>query len=71
MRSWKTTISGAVTSAAGFVLALSQAGVVLPKWATVAAAFVMAGGVASLGIAGKDYNVTGTDAPPSKDVATK
>jgi hypothetical protein len=71
MRSWKTTLSGFVSSGAGLVLALSTAGVPLPKWAIVTAAFVMAGGFASLGIFGKDSNVSGVNAPPSKDQASK
>ena len=71
MRSWKTTVSGLVSSLSGLVLALSTAGVALPKWAIVAAGFTMAGGFASLGILGKDYNVTGAGSPPSKDQASK
>jgi len=71
MRSWKTTLSGLVSSGAGLILAMSQAGVALPRWAVVAAAFVMAGGFASLGIFGKDSNVSGMSSPPSKDQATK
>ena len=86
MRSWKTTLSGYVTSAAGLVLALSQGGVVLPKWAVITAGFVAAGGVAALGRYSKDYNVTGPVGPvavgappiapsivmmPSRDTATK
>jgi hypothetical protein len=71
MRSWKTTLSGLVSSAAALVLALSQAGIVMPKWLPVVATFLMAGGMASLGIVGKDFNVSGLTAPPSKDVATK
>ena len=71
MRSWKTTVSGLVSSGAGLVLAMSASGVVLPKWAIVTASFVMAGGFATLGIFGKDSNVTGTGNPPSKDQATK
>ena len=71
MRSWKTTLSGLITSAAGLVLALSTSGVAIPKWAVITATFVMAGGFASLGIFGKDSNVTGPSAPPSKDSATK
>jgi hypothetical protein len=71
MRSWKTTLSGLVSSMAGLVLALSTAGVAVPKWAVITASFVLAGGFASLGIFGKDSNVTGPSAPPSKDTATK
>ena len=71
MRSWKTTLSGLVSSMAGLVLALSTAGVGVPKWAVITASFVLAGGFASLGIFGKDSNVTGPSVPPSKDTATK
>ena len=71
MRSWKTTLSGLVSSAAGLVLALSTAGVGVPKWAVITASFVLAGGFASLGIFGKDSNVSGPSSPPSKDNATK
>ena len=86
MRSWKTTLSGYVTSGAGLVLALSQGGVVLPKWLVIAAGFIAAGGIAALGRYSKDYNVTGPIGPtaagdplvapkivmmPSKDAATK
>lgn len=71
MRSWKTTASGLVSSGAAWVLAMSAAGVVLPKWVIVTAGFVMAGGFATLGIFGKDSNVSGAASPPSKDNATK
>lgn len=71
MRSWKTTLSGIVTSAAGLVLAMSTSGVAIPHWAVITASFVLAGGFASLGIFGKDSNVTGPSAPPSKDQAAK
>ena len=71
MRSWKTTVSGIVSAGSGLVVALSAQGIAMPKWLPMTAAFILAGGLASLGIAGKDYNVTGVDAPPSKDVATK
>lgn len=59
LTSWKMTISGLVTGAAGLILAMSQAGVQEPKWLTITAAFVLAGGFAALGINGKDSNVTG------------
>lgn len=71
MRSWKTTLSGAVSAAASFVVVLSTQGVKMPQWLPLTAAFVLAGGLASLGISGKDYNVTGSNTPPSKDQATK
>ncbi len=71
MRSWKTTLSGLVSCGAGLVLALSTSGVLVPRWAVVTAGFIMAGGFATLGVFGKDSNVTGPGSPPSKDEATK
>jgi hypothetical protein len=71
MRSWKTTASGLVSSGAALVVFMATQGVTLPHWVVVVAGFVLAGGLASMGIAGKDYNVTGTAGPPSKDQATK
>jgi hypothetical protein len=56
---WKTTLSGCITSAAGLVLAFNGAGIAEPKWLVVTAGFVLAGGLASMGIAGKDHDVTG------------
>ena len=70
MRSWKTTASGVVTSLASLVLALSGAGIVLPKWAPAVAGFVAAGGFGALGVFAKDSNVTGTTGA-SGDKATK
>ena len=70
MRSWKTTASGLVSSGAALVLAMAGGGVAVPKWAVIAAGFVMAGGFACLGIVGKDYNVSGTTST-NKDQATK
>jgi len=71
MRSWKTTLSGAVSAGAALIVALSAQGVAMPKWLPLTAAFILAGGLTSLGVAGKDYNVTGQGSPPSKDTATK
>ena len=71
MRSWKTTLSGAVTSAATLALTLTYAGVDLPKWLPVTAGFVLAGGLASLGVAAKDSNVSGVRVPPGGDHADK
>jgi hypothetical protein len=59
MINWKTTVSGLVSSAAGLVLALSEGGVALPHWVVITAGFVLAGGLAALGISGKDNDVTG------------
>jgi hypothetical protein len=60
MKSWRTTLSGAVSSGAGLVLALSTAGVAMPRWVVVAAGFIMAGGFASLGIVAKDSTTHST-----------
>ena len=70
MRSWKTTASGLISSAAALAVLLSTQGVQLPHWAVISAGFVLAGGLASLGIAGKDYNVSGSQ-PSNQDKATK
>jgi hypothetical protein len=60
MKSWRTTISGLTGSAAALVLTLSGAGIILPKWVTVAAGFVLAGGLASVGVNAKDSVVHST-----------
>jgi hypothetical protein len=56
---WKASASGLVSSAAGLVLALNAGGVAEPKWLIITAGFVLAGGLAALGISGKDNDVTG------------
>ena len=86
MRSWKTTLSGAVSSAASLVILFSTQRVVVPRWLAITAGFILAGGLTSMGIFSKDYNVTGPIGPtavgaspvpvavvttPSKDTATK
>ena len=71
MRSWKTTLSGLITSLASLVLALSAAGVAIPKWLQITAGFIVAGGFASLGIFAKDSNVSGIVKPIGGDNATK
>ena len=60
MKSWRTTLSGAVASGAALVLTLASAGVAEPKWLIVTAGFIAAGGIASLGISGKDASVHST-----------
>lgn len=60
MKSWRTTLSGAISSGAALVMALSGAGVSLAHWMTVTASFVLVGGFAALGIAGKDAVVHST-----------
>jgi hypothetical protein len=67
--SWKTTVSGIIAAAAAFVLAYPSA---FAKWPLVGqiAAFVMAGGLLSLGVSGKDASVTGGTKPnPTNDPA--
>ena len=59
MKNWKTTLSGAVSSAAALVLALQAGGVMVPHWLVITAGFVLTGGLAAQGLAGKDNNVTG------------
>jgi len=58
--SWKTTVTGILTAAAGFVT-FSPALFTGPKWAWVneLAKYVMIGGLAGMGLASKDNNVTG------------
>ena len=57
---WKTTVSGLVSSGAALVVMLSTQGVAMPKWLVVTAGFIAAGGLATLGIVGKDKDITGT-----------
>lgn len=72
MRSWKTTAAGCLSAAASFVLfAHNSHYAVFPGWMIGVATFAQVGGLASLGIAAKDYNVSGKNAPPSEDKATK
>jgi hypothetical protein len=63
MISWKTTVSGLVSAGASLVLMLSANGVAVPHWLNITAGFVLAGGLAALGINGKDNNVTGGTKP--------
>jgi hypothetical protein len=60
VKNWRSTLSGAITSAAGLILALSGADVRVPHWLSVIASFVLAGGLASMGIVGKDAATTPT-----------
>lgn len=56
--SWKTTASGLVTAAAGFVVANPELFANHPAILKVAM-YIMVGGLASIGIFAKDRNVTG------------
>lgn len=53
MSDWKTTIPGLIAAGAAFVLFAESFGVTLPPIVKALAAFVMAGGLASLGINAK------------------
>jgi hypothetical protein len=55
MKNWKTTLAGGVTALAGFVL-FSPGLFVRWPWAGEIAKYVMAEGLASMGLAGKDFN---------------
>lgn len=59
-KSWRTTLSGGVSSFAALALALHAAGVAIPQWVVVTAGFILAGGLASIGIVGKDAAVHST-----------
>jgi hypothetical protein len=56
VKNWKTTLFGIVSALAGFVLFSPQ---YFPPWSIDAAKYIMAGGLLGLGLAGKDYNVSG------------
>lgn len=58
MKSWKTTISGAVTAITAFIVFSPQ---LFAHWpvAIEVAKFVAAGGLAAIGLSAKDSNVTG------------
>ena len=72
MRSWKTTVSGLISAAGMFVLFASAPpySVHFPVWVSALAGFLAVGGMASLGINGKDSNVTGPTSA-SGDAAKK
>jgi hypothetical protein len=60
VKSWKTTVSAAVAAAGSFVLfAQTLNYIAFPKWALGMAAFIHIGGLANLGIAAKDADVSG------------
>ena len=60
MKSWKSTLFGAISCVAGLVLALNNNGVVLPKWLVATAGYVLAGGLGGLGLVSKDWNAHST-----------
>jgi hypothetical protein len=67
--SWKTTAIGIVSAVAGFIT-FSPSLFAGPKWTWVneLCKYIMIGGFAGLGFAGKDSNVTGgTKANPSNE----
>ena len=71
MKNWKTTLSGVVSAAAMFVVFAGQNGLTMPHWATVTASFVLMGGLASMGLAAKDSNVTGGTTPATAEAAAR
>jgi len=72
VRSWKTTTAAALTAAASLVMFMQNGGYYdVPRWALGLAMFCHVGGLVAFGVAAKDYNVSGTNAPPSADKATK
>ncbi len=56
--SWKTTLLGLISAAAGFV-AFSPALFAKWPWVNEVAKYIMVGGMAGIGIAAKDSAVTG------------
>ena len=60
MKSWKTTVSAIVSAAGAFVLFANQSfHIIFPQIVLALASFIMLGGLVSLGVNGKDNNVTG------------
>ena len=58
MKNWKTTLAGAITAFFAFVLFSPETFSAAP-WLIALRKFAVAGGLLGMGIAGKDYNVTG------------
>ncbi len=55
MKDWKTTLTGAISAIAAFVLfAQAQHYVVFPPVAVALAGFAMSGGLAAFGVVSKD-----------------
>jgi hypothetical protein len=57
-RSWKSTLMGAITAFFAFVLFSPETFPAFP-WLIALAKFAVVGGLAGMGIVGKDFNVTG------------
>jgi hypothetical protein len=72
MRSWKTTLAGAVTALTSFVIFSQELHMLVwPQWAIAVAMFANVGGLATFGVVSKDYNVSGTNPVINADKATK
>jgi hypothetical protein len=77
--SWKTTVTAAVSAAASFVLFSYVLHMILwPQWVLAVALFAQAGGLLSLGISAKDFDMVGgtksnglSPAPPNLPGAPK
>jgi hypothetical protein len=68
MKSWKTTLTSAVSSGAAFVLFAQQLHYIdFPRWAMAIAMFTMAGGLATFGVSAKDSDVTGGERPATPE----
>ena len=63
MKDWKTTIFGLVSAAFCFILFSPQ---YFPAWLHDLSAFVLAGGLAGLGITAKDYRRSLLERPWNK-----
>jgi hypothetical protein len=60
MKSWRTTVTSAISAASAFVLFAQQLHyITFPNWAMAIAMFTMAGGLASFGVSAKDSQVSG------------
>lgn len=72
-KSWMPTVSGLVSSAMSFVITAQLLGwMTFPKPLIAVALFAQIGGLASLGITAKQYNVTGGEiGQPSTPQALK
>ena len=69
LTNWKTSVSGIVTAAAGFVVATPELFTGHP-WVVAIAKYLMAGGFMALGFSSKDLDVTGgtkLNTPPAQD----